>query len=263
MLVQSAKRILFFFIALLALMIWASPSVGQIIDSEGYASWYNRGDHGDQTASGEFYDHNAMTAAHPYLPFDTMVRVTRLDTGRSVVVRINDRMASGPGHIIDLSGAAAAKLGLQDANVARVRLDIEQPSDLLQVRDRFAFRYEPTGDENALAARSEPVERERVQVQANSVRVASTDDRLASAELPVADSPSDYRYTLQVGVFSTRPAAAAFAGKVSNGWIREVKDSGSTMYRVYFDRFSQEQPARVAQKQLKAQGFDSFLREIL
>lgn len=88
----------------------------------GYASWYNRGFHGLSTASGEAYDHEALTAAHPSLPFGTMIRVTRTDDGRSVIVRINDRMQSGPGHVLDLSGAAARELGMLETGVTRVRI---------------------------------------------------------------------------------------------------------------------------------------------
>ena len=80
--------------------------------AEGYASWYNMGQHGAKTASGERYDHKAMTAAHPSLPFNSMVKVTNVYTHTCGVVRINDRLKSGAKHIIDLSGAAAQKIGL-------------------------------------------------------------------------------------------------------------------------------------------------------
>jgi peptidoglycan lytic transglycosylase len=106
--------------ALIALM--ATPVLAQDVEV-GYASWYNRGFNGLSTASGEAYDHESLTAAHPSLPFGTMLQVTRVDDGRSISVRINDRMQSGPGHVIDLSGAAARELGLLDTGVARVRLN--------------------------------------------------------------------------------------------------------------------------------------------
>jgi rare lipoprotein A len=90
----------------------------------GKASWYGARHHGRRTASGERFDQHALTAAHRTLPFGTMVRVTSRANGRSVVVRINDRGPHGKGRIIDVSFAAAKRLGLVDAGVAPVRLEI-------------------------------------------------------------------------------------------------------------------------------------------
>ena len=90
----------------------------------GIASWYGPGFHGKRTASGEVYDMYAMTAAHRTLPFGTIVRVVDLDTGRSVVVRINDRGPFVEGRVIDLSYAAAVELGMVRKGLARVGLQI-------------------------------------------------------------------------------------------------------------------------------------------
>ena len=90
----------------------------------GEASYYGPGFEGRKTASGERFDPGRMTAAHRTLPFGSRVRVTVPDTGRSVVVRINDR---GPYHgrrVIDLSEAAARELGMHDRGTARVRLSL-------------------------------------------------------------------------------------------------------------------------------------------
>ena len=94
---------------------------------EGLASWYGRRFHGKKTASGEIYDMYAMTAAHPTLPIPSYARVTALDNGRSVVVRINDR---GPFHskrVIDLSYTAAHKLGYIQRGSTRVRVERIDP----------------------------------------------------------------------------------------------------------------------------------------
>jgi len=88
----------------------------------GIASWYGPGFHGKTTANGELYDMYAFTAAHKTLPFGTVVEVVDLDTGRSVVVRINDRGPFVPGRIIDLSYAAAEALGILERGTARVGL---------------------------------------------------------------------------------------------------------------------------------------------
>lgn len=90
----------------------------------GIASFYGKEFHGRKTASGETFDMNAVTAAHRTLPFGTQVRVTHLDSGRSVTVRINDRGPFVKGRIIDLSQAAARAIGLD--GVGQVRLEVLQ-----------------------------------------------------------------------------------------------------------------------------------------
>jgi len=98
------------------------PAVGTIV--EGVASWYGPGYDGKRTSSGEVYDQDALTAAHAYWAFGTRVRVTLLSTGRSVVVRINDRFPSHKGRAIDLSRAAARAIGLVGPGTGQVRLEV-------------------------------------------------------------------------------------------------------------------------------------------
>ena len=90
----------------------------------GRASWYGPGFHGRRTANGEVFNQNALTAAHPSLSFGTKVKVTNLNNGRSVVVRINDRGPYAGGRVIDLSAAAARSLNMIRSGVARVRVTV-------------------------------------------------------------------------------------------------------------------------------------------
>lgn len=90
----------------------------------GLASWYGPGFHGRRSANGEIYNQNALTAAHKSLPFGTRVRVTHVNSGRSVVVRINDRGPYIGGRIIDLSAAAARIIGVAQTGVAPVRVEV-------------------------------------------------------------------------------------------------------------------------------------------
>jgi len=90
----------------------------------GLASYYADSFQGLTTASGDLYDKNKMTAAHKTLPFGTMVRVTRLDNKKSVVVKINDRGPFIKGRVIDLSRRAAEQLDIISAGEARVKLDV-------------------------------------------------------------------------------------------------------------------------------------------
>ena len=90
----------------------------------GLASWYGDAFDGHTTANGETYDMHALTACTNALPFESVVRVVNLRNHRSVVVRINDRGLLFPGRVIDLSYAAAEKLGMMRSGVAPVRLDV-------------------------------------------------------------------------------------------------------------------------------------------
>ena len=91
---------------------------------KGIASWYGEPYHGRRTASGEVYDMHRMTAAHKTLPFGSIVKVDRRDTGADVKVRINDRGPFIEGRIIDLSFAAAKKIGLDRDGVAPVKIKV-------------------------------------------------------------------------------------------------------------------------------------------
>ncbi|MFO7729465.1 MAG: septal ring lytic transglycosylase RlpA family protein [Spirochaetia bacterium] len=95
----------------------------------GYASWYGGKFQGRQTASGEVFDTNQLTAAHKTLPFGTVVEVTNLDNGKSIEVRINDRGPFVEGRIIDLSRAAATKIGLMSSGIAPVKVKIIHSAD--------------------------------------------------------------------------------------------------------------------------------------
>lgn len=88
----------------------------------GVASWYGPRFHGKKTANGETYNMHAMTAAHKTLPFNTLVRVEDLETGKEVTVRINDRGPFIKGRIIDLSYASAKMLNLEGRGIARVKI---------------------------------------------------------------------------------------------------------------------------------------------
>ena len=91
------------------------------VSSYGLASFYSEG---TRTASGETFDPHALTAAHPNLPFGTKLRVTDVASGRSVIVRVNDRGPFVPGRVVDVSYSAAASLGIIRRGTAKVKLDV-------------------------------------------------------------------------------------------------------------------------------------------
>jgi rare lipoprotein A len=107
-------------LALLSTFVFVPSEVQAKSFQRGVASWYGPGFHGRLTANGERFNTNSLTAAHRTLPFGTRVRVTNATTGRSVVVRINDRGPFTRGRVIDLSKAAARAIGV--TGVAQVVL---------------------------------------------------------------------------------------------------------------------------------------------
>jgi rare lipoprotein A len=111
----------------------AAPATGQGPDFSdtlpdwmqlGRVSWYGPGFHGRRTANGEIFDTHDLTMAHRSLPLGTTVRVTNLENGRSVVVRVNDRGPYVRGRVADLSHAAAQRLGFVDDGVVKARIEL-------------------------------------------------------------------------------------------------------------------------------------------
>ncbi|RHW18136.1 septal ring lytic transglycosylase RlpA family protein [Sphingomonas gilva] len=105
-----------------------APRAEPFYDALGYASWYG-GESGDRTANGERFRPDWMTAAHRTLPLPTYVEVTALDTGRTILVRINDRGPFARGRIIDLSKGAAEALGIRAQGHAAVRVHRVEPDE--------------------------------------------------------------------------------------------------------------------------------------
>jgi rare lipoprotein A len=112
------------------------PVANPAYDQVGYATWYGN-ESGNRTANGERFEADWITAAHTTLPLPTYVEVTSLDTGRRIVVRVNDRGPfAGGGRIIDLSRGAAEQLGVRRQGVAPVRVRVVRPSE----KDRERLR---------------------------------------------------------------------------------------------------------------------------
>lgn len=171
----------------------------------GTASWYGPNFHGNRTANGEVYDMHGLTAAHRTLPFDTWIRVTNLDNGRSVDLRINDRGPFVKGRILDVSYGAAQALGMVGPGLARVRLEV-------------VGGPLPAG---AVTARARPRAAQRFTVQAGAFQEEAK-ARLLAAELrrrfPGARVRSrDGWHRVQVGSFESREAAQELWGTLAAG----------------------------------------------
>lgn len=109
---------------------WYYPRAVERYEVVGVASWYGDPFHGRLTANGELFDKNRISAAHPTLPLPSTVRVTNLENGRTLILRVNDRGPFVKDRVIDLSRAAARRLGYERAGLARVHVAYLGPASL-------------------------------------------------------------------------------------------------------------------------------------
>ena len=108
---------------------------GDVVEQVGEASYYGKGFHGKETASGEAFNQHDRTAAHPTLPLGTEAKVTNLETGKSVEVEINDRGPYTKGRDIDLSKRAAKEIGLTKDGAAPVKVEAKVPDEKESIKD--------------------------------------------------------------------------------------------------------------------------------
>jgi rare lipoprotein A len=124
-LVRTQQATLIAIVVTLATLSMIGSAAAQARE-EGVANFYSDRFEGKKTASGELYDKNALTAAHKKLPYGTKVKVTNVANGKSVVVTVNDRMASSNSAVIDVTRRAAEDLGFIDAGRAKVTIEVQK-----------------------------------------------------------------------------------------------------------------------------------------
>jgi rare lipoprotein A len=226
---------------LLALVVWlvvwsAAPTVSSqaqiaqgpprpAVVQQGWAMAYPDIDRPRRTASGETYEPGAMTAAHRTLPIGTSVELTSLLTGRSVIVRINDKGPYVPDRIVDISEAAARELGFGPQGGA-VRLKVV--SGRLTPDAKAAWRLE----------KDQPVSprpRERDQTG---------------------------EFTVQLGSFADETAARVVANNVEGAWIYQIRVEDKLYYRVNFGVFSTRNEAEQFRVRLASRGVDGFVKAV-
>ncbi|MDN3578621.1 septal ring lytic transglycosylase RlpA family protein [Chitinimonas viridis] len=210
---------------------------------QGMASWYGKKFHGKRTASGEPYDMFKLTAAHPTLPIPSYARVTSLSNGKSVLVRINDRGPFHKGRVIDLSYAAAYRLGYHNGGSAQVKVEAvapgeTQPAPLPETALLQAVEA---------AAGTLPVRDERTTAVDPLARLASN---LADEPMPAPpiETRAEQRW-VQLGAFGTQTTAEAFRDKVTGtlGWLpAPVVENSGAIWRVRVGPFDSRQAAQQA-----------------
>ena len=210
---------------------WYYPRENSNYDEVGIASWYGPKFHGRRTANGEIFDMNLLTAAHPTLPMPVRARVTNLENGKSIIVRINDRGPFAKDREIDLSRKAAEVLGFRDKGTTQVRVQYlgrapmyDSAGRLIRVQEPATFIAERprTPDENKRVSAA-PVEQ---------VEKQTLDGRTLADAPPLIASK---RYAVQVGVFSSRFNAERLKRQLDSltpAEVSEAKINGETYYRV-------------------------------
>lgn len=194
----------------------------------GVASWYGRKFHGQKTAIGETYDMFGMTAAHPTAPIPSYARVTNPRNNRSVVVRVNDRGPFHIGRIVDLSYAAAHRIGIAQAGSGEVIFELLLPP-----------HFTAPANSGATAAPAPPAR--------PSVSVINDDSRATTPTPPAQLNRGERQFFVQLGAFGNFANAQAFQSRINN-------DLGSTpivrqvagLFRVQLGPFASEAEARTA-----------------
>ena len=232
---------------------WYYPQEDATYDNTGIASWYGPKFHGRRTANGEIFDMDLLTAAHPTLPMPVRAKVTNLENGRSVIVRINDRGPFAKDREIDMSRHAADLLGFKEKGTAQVRVQYLGRAPLYDTSGRLIKRQEP----DRFIADKPKTPKEDSKVAA--APVAPVDVRSADGKRVVKPLPDveEKRYAVQVGVFSMRENAEALQVRLKDFApvkIVEVEMGGATLYRVKMGGANIRADARLTLERLVAAG---------
>lgn len=209
---------------------WYVPAHEPNYNEVGIASWYGPTFHGKAAASGEVFDETAMTAAHPTLPIPSMVRVTNLENGRTVIVRVNDRGPFVDDRIIDLSKAAGAALEMHAKGTAKVRVEYVGAAPL-------------NGGGGLVATPPAP---QRVSLVAQPL-----------PQIPAATASPASQFYVQAGSFADLANAHALRRKLGAERpvsIESVSVNGSELYRVMLGPWTSRDQADMARQGLSRTG---------
>ncbi len=213
-------------------------------EQTGMASWYGTKFHGKRTSSGEPYDMYAMTAAHPTLPIPCYAKVTNVQTGKTAIVKVNDRGPFKSERVMDLSYAAAHKLGVYQNGTSKVKIEVIDPKEW----DHDLYLAQSKQNKPINLAKSTPIK----------------NIKSKEKEIKASETPGVY---LQLAAFSQKRNAHAFADKVQ-GLIQnhpvEIKladSQASSTYRVRVGPFNQKQDAHQVASLLKSKNLTAQLTE--
>lgn len=242
--------------------VWYYPKEDERYDATGIGSWYGPQFHGKRTANGEIFDQEQLTAAHPTLPMPVLVRVTNLENGRSLVVRVNDRGPFVNGREIDLSRKAAELLGYDRKGTARVRVQYVGRAPLPGIPGTNTTQFagqdtfvapKPVMDESEkrveVASRSAPVTAATLAAPPGVKTAPVTTAAPPPAMAPVASNSSMRPITDNAPVANSSPAPLE-----PDGTVERVSVPAHTSIFVQAGAFRNFSNAETVHQRLLAQG---------
>ena len=264
--------------------VWFTPKEQPNYDRKGTASWYGEDFNRRKTSNGEWFDMNRLTAAHATLPLPSYVKVTNLDNGREVVVRVNDRGPFVDTRVIDLSKRTAEVLEFKNKGKTQVRVQYIGPAPLndkggkhlvamntelergtpmrkmIAAADRRRGKAAPAND--VVVAKAPPVRKAEPVARAETVAYEQPAEAVAF-EQPVetvapAAPTGEVSYYVQLGSFSDGANAARARDQFASAWpVQFIELSGASgpIYRVRIGPISDNDDARTALVDAQAAGF--------
>ena len=227
--------------------VWYYPERDLTYDKTGIGSWYGDEFAGRLTANGEIFDPGNITAAHKTLPMPSVVRVTNLDNGKSLVVRVNDRGPFVPGRIIDLSRESARLLGFKEAGIAKVRVQLlaEQSLRLEELAKKGQFpeveglpeeekpEFNAVGTSNVSFSATSSTGRSSYTAEQGQSAIDLLNSSRVGEMIEVP--PIETRIWVQIGAFHSESNATNVLNKVSGvggGQISRIDVDGQVLHRV-------------------------------
>ncbi|MBS7327837.1 MAG: septal ring lytic transglycosylase RlpA family protein [Oxalobacter sp.] len=217
---------------------------------QGIGSWYGKKFHGLKTASGETYDMFGMTAAHPTLPIPSYAKVTSLENGKQVIVRVNDRGPFLSGRLIDLTYTAAYKLGYVNKGSGRVEVELLLPDEIERIRNGSTTPYTGTASTKPISA---------FKIGAASKTATGTKTSVS----PVTSATVASGWYVQFGAYQSVDNARTHLNRYSSLWsggypaIKTVPHGG--LYKLMAGPFSTKEAAASARQEMLDRGIDGFV----
>ena len=273
--------------------IWYYPEENSNYRQEGVASWYGPKFHGRKTANGEIFDMERLSAAHPTLPLPSIVKVTNLENGKSVQLRVNDRGPFAHDRLIDLSKAAASQLDFRSKGLAKVRVEFVRDASLDNAIIAIGQKVKSTTyaegaktTENILIADKTSYDTVRTRIntgpefsskedlpdlsELESELALTTSSNISKPivvaaldETPPANDRADNSYLVQVGSFSSQENASQAMFGLAEKWpvrsSRIQNSKGAYFYRVVLGPFSSSSEADTAKLSAINAGFSDAL----
>lgn len=201
---------------------------------QGVASYYGDQFQGKLTANGEIFNKNDLTAAHQGLPFNSIIRVTVVETGKFVDVRVNDRGPYVGTRILDLSERAAKEVGLYRKGTAEVRITLLRgprgETTVAQLTQRFSG--------------SDP-------------RVAANSSTFTPSNLIIPE------FTIQLGAYRVYEQAQAATQQINGAWVETSEQDGRVVYRLNYKHFPNREEANIGLREVQRLGFSGFVRQVI